>query len=203
MGADLIGDKSWALRSPSLAGETCQLQIVFAMGYVEFSSVTQSCLTLCNACTAALQASLPFSNSRSLLKLMSIKSVMLSNCIILCHPLLLLPSIFPSNWVFPNESVLYNNWPKYWSFRFRFNSSNEYSELISFSIDCLDLLAVQGTLKRLVQHHSSRASILHRSPLIMVQLSHPYMPTGKIIALITLNSFSKVMSLLLKILGLL
>ena len=142
----MIGDKSWALRSPSLAGETCQLQIVFAMGYVEFSSVTQSCLTLCNACTAALQASLPFSNSRSLLKLMSIKSVMLSNCIILCHPLLLLPSIFPSVRVFSNESALCIRWPKYWSFSFSISPSNECPEgLISFRMDWLDLLAVQGT----------------------------------------------------------
>ena len=136
--------------------------------------------------TAARQASLSFSNSRSLLKLMSIKSVMPSNHLILCHPLLLLPSIFPSNRVFPNKSVLYIIWPKYWSFRFRFS---EYSGFISFSIDCLELLSVQGTLKRLVQHHSSKPSILHRSQLLMVQLSHPYMTTGKIIALIILNFF--------------
>ena len=115
--------------------------------------------------TAARQASLSFTNSRSLLKLMSIKSVMPSNHLILCHPLLLLPSIFPSNRVFPNKSVLYISWPKYWSFRFRFSSSNGYSGLISFSINWLELRAVQGTLKSLVQHHSSKASILHRSPL--------------------------------------
>ena len=139
--------------------------------------------------TAAHQASLSFTNSRSLLKLMSIKSVMPSNHLILCHPLLLLPSIFPSNRVFPNESVLDKSWPKYFSFRFRFSPSNEYSGLISFSIDCLELLSVQGTLKRLVQHHSSKPSILHCSQLLMVQLSHPYMTPGKIVALIILNFF--------------
>ena len=124
-----------------------------------------------------------------------------SNNLILCRPLLLLPSIFPSNKVFPNESVLYISWPKYWSFRFRFSACNEYSGFIFFSIDSLDLLVVQGSLKILVQHHSSKASILHCSPLLMVQLSHPYMTTEKIRALIILNSFSKVMSLLLKMLS--
>ena len=110
--------------------------------------------------TIACHASLSFTKSQSLLKLMSIKSVMPSNHLVLCCPLLLLPSIFPSNKVFPNDSVFYTSWPKYWSFRFRFSPSNEYSELISFTIDWLDLLAVQGTLKSLVQHHSSKASIL-------------------------------------------
>ena len=147
---------------------------------------------LANPWTATCQASLSSTNSRSLLKLMFIKSVMPSNNIILCHPLLLLPSIFPSNRLFPNESVLYHSWSKYWSFTFRFSPSG----LISFSIDWLEILAVQGTLKSLVQHHSSKTLILHHSPLFMVQLSHPYMPTGKIIALIILNCFSKVMSLL-------
>ena len=128
---------------------------------------------LANPWTATCQASLSFTNSRSLLKLMSIKSVMPSNNIILCHPLLLLPSIFPSNRVFPNESVLYISWPKYWSFRFRFSACNEYSGFIFFSIDWLELLAVQGTLKSLIQHHSSKPSILHSSPLFTVQLSHP------------------------------
>ena len=122
---------------------------------------------------AARQGSLSFTNSRSLLKLMSIKSVMPSNHLIPCHPLLLLPSIFPSNRVFPNESVLYISWPKYWSFRFRFSACNEYSGFIFFSIDWLELLAVQGTLKSLIQHHSSKPLILHSSPLFMVQLSHP------------------------------
>ena len=129
--------------------------------------------------TTACQASLSFTNSRSLLKLMSIKSVMPSNHLILCHPLLLLPSIFPSNRVFPNESALDISWPQYWSFRFRFSPSSEYSKLISFIIDWLEVLAVQRTLKSLVQHHSTEPSILHRSQLLMVQLSHPYMTNGK------------------------
>ena len=128
-----------------------------------------------------------------------IKLVMPSNHLILCHPLLLLPSIFPSNRVFSNEYVLHISWPKYWSFSFSICPSNEYSRLISFSMDLLDLLVVQGTLKILVQHHSSKPSILHYSPLFMLQLSHPYMTTGKI-ALTILNFFSKVISLLLKML---
>ena len=121
--------------------------------------------------TAAYQASLPITNSRSLLKLMSIKSVMPSNFLILCHPLLLLPSIFPSTRVFSNESVLLIRWPKYWSFSFSISPSNEYSGLIYFRMDWLDLLAVQGTLKSLLQHHSSKASILWCSAFFIVQLS--------------------------------
>ena len=148
-----------------------------------FSSVTQSCLTLCNPWTAACQASLSITNSQSLPKLMSIESVMLSNHLILCCPLLLLPSIFPSIRVFSNESVLRIRWPKYWSFSFSISPSNEYSGLISFRTDWLDLLAVQGTLKSLLQHHSSKASVLRRSAFFMVQLLHPYMTTGKTIAL--------------------
>ena len=111
------------------------------------------------------------------------KSVMPSNHLILCQPLLLLPSIFPSISVFSNESVLRIRWPKYWSFTFSFSPSNEYSGLISFRMDWLDLLAVQGTLKSLLQHHSSKASIVQCSPFFIVQLSHPYMTTGKTIAL--------------------
>ena len=122
--------------------------------------------------TAACQVSLSIANSQSLLKLMSIKSVMPSNHLILCHPLLL-PSIFPSIRVFSNESVLCIRWPKYWSFRFNISSSNEYSGLISFKMDWLDLLSVQGTLKSLLQHHSSKASILWHSAFFIVQLSHP------------------------------
>ena len=118
-------------------------------------------------------------NSRSLLKLMSIKSVMPSNHLILCHPPLLLPSIFPSIRVFSNKSTLHISWPKYWNFSFSISPSNKYSELISFRIGWLDLLAVQGTLKSLLQHHSSKASMLWRSAFFMVQLSHPYMTTGK------------------------
>ena len=128
-----------------------------------------------------------------------IELAMPSNHLILCHPLLLLPSIFPSNRVFSNEYVLHISWPKYWSFSFSICPSNEYSGLISFNMDSLDILVVQGTLKSLVQHHSSKPSILHYSPLFMLQLSHPYMTTGKI-ALTILNFFSKVISLLLKML---
>ena len=129
--------------------------------------------------TAARQASLSITNSQSLLKLMSIESVMPSNHLILCHPLLLPPSIFPSITVFSNESVLHIRWPKYWSFSFSISPFNEYSGLISFKIDWLDFLAVQGTLKSLLHHHSSKASILWHSAFFIVQLSHPYMTTGK------------------------
>ena len=132
--------------------------------------------------TAAHQASLSITNSQSLPKLMSIESVMPSNHLILCCPLLL-PSIFPSISVFSNESVLHIRWPKYWSFSFSISPSTEYSGLISFRIDWLDLFAVQGTLKTLLQHHSSKASILWCSAFFIVQLSHPYMSTGKTIAL--------------------
>ena len=128
-------------------------------------------------------ASLPFTISQRLLKPMSIELVMPSNHLILCHPLLLPPSIFSSIRVFSNESVVCIRWPKYWSFSFSISPSNEYSGLISFRMDWLDLLAVQGTLKSLLQHHSSKASILQRSAFFMVQLSHPYMTTGKTIAL--------------------
>ena len=132
---------------------------------------------------ATCQASLSITNSRSLLKLMSIESVIPSNHLILCHPLLLPPSIFPSIRVFSNESVFRVRWPKYWSFSFSISPSNEYSGLISFRMDWWDLLAVQGTLKSLLQHHSSKTSILQHSAFFRVQLSHPYMTTGKIIAL--------------------
>ena len=118
-----------------------------------------------------------------------------SNHLILCHPLLLLPSIFPSIRVFSDESVLRIRWPKYWSFSFSISPSNEYSRLVSFRIDWFDLLAVQGTLRSLLQHHSSKASILQSSDFFMVQLSHPYMTTGKTIALTRRTFFSKVMSL--------
>ena len=133
--------------------------------------------------TAALQASLSITNSRSLLQIMSIESVMPSNHLVFCRPLLLPPSIFPSIRVFSNESVLRMRWPKNWSFSFSISPSNEYSGLISFRMDWLDLLAVQGTRKSLLQHHSSKASILRCSVFFIVQLSHPYMTTGKTIAL--------------------
>ena len=146
--------------------------------------------------TAANQASLSIINSQSLLNLLSIESVMPCNHLILCHPLLLLPSIFPSIRVFPNESVLCIRWPKYWSFNFNISPSDEYSGLISFRMDWLDLLAIQGTLKSLLQHHSSKASILWCSAFFIVQLSHPYMTTGKTIALTRQTFVGKVMSLL-------
>ena len=129
--------------------------------------------------TAVRWTSLSITNSRSLLKLMPIESVMPSNHLILCCSHLLLPSVFSSIRVFSNESVLHIRWPKYWSFNFSISPSNEYSGLISFRIDWLDLLAVQGTLKSLLQHHSSQASILQRSAVFMVQLSHLYTTTGK------------------------
>ena len=133
--------------------------------------------------TAAQQTSLSFNNSQSLLKLMSIETVMPSNHLILCRPLLLLPSLFPSIRVFSNELVLCIRWPKYWSFSFSISPSNEYSGLVSFRMDWLDLLAVQGTLKSLLQHHSSTASVLWCSAFFTVQLSNLYMATGKTIAL--------------------
>ena len=149
---------------------------------------------------AACQASLSI-NSRSVLKLMSIESVMPSSHLILCHPLLLLPPIPPSIRVFSNESTLHMRWPKYWSFSFSINPSNECPGLISFRMDWLDLLAVQGTLKSLFQRHSSKASILQRSAFFTVQLSHPYMTTGKSIALSRWTFVGKVMSLLLNMLS--
>ena len=138
----------------------------------------------------------PSPTPKSLLKLMSIESVMRSNHLILCHPSLLPPSVFPSIRVFSNKSVLHIRWPKYWSFSFNISPSNEYSGLISFRMNWLDLLAVQGTLKSLLQHHSSKASILQHSAFFIVQLSHPYMTTGKTIALIRQTFVGKVMSLL-------
>ena len=146
------------------------------------------------------QASLSITNSQSLLKLMSIKSVMSSSHLILCRPLFLLPSIFPSIRVFSNESTLCIRWPKYWSFSFSISPSNEHPGLISFRMDWLDLLAVQGTLKSLLQHNSSKASIFWRSAFFTVQLSHPYMTTGKTIALTRQTFVGKVMSLLFNML---
>ena len=143
-------------------------------GSVQFSSVAQLCLTLCNSLNAACQASLSITNSWSLPKLMSIESVMPSNHLILCRPLLLLPSVFPNIRVFSNQSALHIRWPKYWSFSFSISPSNEYPGLISFRTDWLDLLAIQGTLKSLLQHHSSKASIILCSAFFIVQLSHPY-----------------------------
>ena len=149
--------------------------------------------------TAACQDSLSITSSQSLPKLMSIESVIPSNHLILCHTLLL-PSIFPSIRVFSNESVLCIRWPNYWNFSFNISPSNEYPRLMSFRMDWLDLLAVQGTLKSLLQHHSSKAAILRCSAFFIVQLSHPYMTTGKTIALTRWTFVGKVMSLLFNML---
>ena len=168
---------------------------------VQVNSVTHCVRLFVIPWTVACQASLSITSSRSLFKLMSIESVMPSNHLILCHPLLLLPSVFPSIRVFSNESVLRIRWPKYWSFSFNISPSNEHSGLISFRMDWLDLLAVQGTLKSMLQHHSSKASILRCSAFFIVQLSHPYMTTGKTIALTRWNFVGKIMSLLFNMLS--
>ena len=164
---------------------------------VQSSSVAQSSLTLR---IAARQASLSITNSQSFLKPMSIESVMPSSHLILCHPLLLLPPVPPSIRVFSNESTLRMRWPKYWSFIFSISPSNEHPGLISFRMDWLDLFAVQGTLKSLLQHHSSKASIFQHSAFFIVQLSHPYTTTGKTIALTRRIFVGKVMSLLFNML---
>ena len=166
---------------------------------VQFSSVKSDFAT---PWTAAHQASLSITNSWSLLKLMSIELVIPSNHLILCCPFLLLPSIFPNIRVFSKESFLCIRWPKYWSFSFSISPSNEYSGLISVRMDWLDLLAVQGTLKSLLQHHSSNPSILCCSDLFIVYLSHSYMTTGKTIALTRWTFVIKVMSLLLFLINL-
>ena len=151
--------------------------------------------------TTAHQISLSITNSQSLPKLMSIYLVMPSNHLILCRPFLLLPSIFPSIRVFSNESALHMRWPKYWSFSFSICPSNEHPGLISFRMDWLDLLAIQGTLKSILQHHSSKTSILQCSAFFIVQLSHPYMTTGKTIALTRGTFVDKVISLLFNMLS--
>ena len=166
------------------------------------SSVTQSCLTLYTSQTAAFQASLSFTISWSLLKLISIEQVISSNHLILCHPLFLLPSVFPSIRVFSKERALSIRWPMYWSLSFGISPSSEYSGLISFRIDWFDFLAVQGTLKSILQHHSSKASILWRSSFFMVQHSHPHTTTRKTIILIIWTFVGKVMSLLFNTLSL-
>ena len=150
---------------------------------VQFSSVAQSCPTLCNPMNHSMPGLPVHHHSRSSLRLTSIESVMLSSHLILCRPLLLLSPIPPSIRLFSNESTLRMRWPKYWSFSFSISPSKEHPGLISFRMDWLDLLIVQGTPKSLLQHHSSKASILQRSAFFTVQLSHPYMTTGKTIAL--------------------
>ena len=168
---------------------------------VQFSSVTQSCPALCDPMNHARQTSLSITNTWSLPKFMSIGSVTPSSHLILCHPLLFLALILPSIGVFSNESTLHTRWPKYWSFSFSISPCNEHPELISFRMDWLDLLAVQGALKSLPQHHSSKASIIWLSAFFTVQLSHPYMTTGKTIALTRRPLVGKVMSLLLNMLS--
>ena len=191
-------EQKFYILTPSLWGVRIST-FEFGQGYKHFSSVQSlSCIQLfATIWTAACQASLSITDSQSLLKLMSIELVMSSNHLILYFPLLLLPSIFPSIRVFSNESVLHIRWPKYWHFSFNISPSNEYSWLISFRMDWLGLLAVQGTLKSLLQHHSSKASILWSSAFFIVQLSHPYMTTGKTIDWTRWTFVDKVMSLLL------
>ena len=172
-----------------------------AVSSVQFSSVTKSCLTLCDPMNRSTPG---FPVRHQLLEFTQThvhESVMPSNHFILCHPLLLLPSIFPSIRVFSNESTLCMKWPKYWSFSFSISLSKVIPGLISFRMDWLDLLAVQGTLKSLLQHYSSKASILWHSAFFTVQLSHPYITTGKIIALTRRTFVGKVMSVLLNILS--
>ena len=192
---------NWELRSlivfscvtPIYVSTSIRWEFSFLSFFIlHFSSVqsTKSCLTLCDPMNCSMPG-FPVHHQLLELKLMSIESVMPSNHLILCHSLLLLPSIFPSIRVFSNDSVLHIRWPKYWSLNFSINPSNEYSGLISFKIDWFDLLAVQGTLKSLLQHHSSKASILQCSAF-----SHPYMTIGKTIALIRRTLIGKVMSLL-------
>ena len=165
------------------------------MSSVQFSLVAQSCPTLCDPMNCSMPGFLSITSSQSPPKPMFIESVMPSSHLILCRPLLLLPSIFPSIRVFSNESALCIRWPKYWNFSFNISPSNEHPGLISFRMDWLDLLAVQGTLKSLLQHHNSKASILQCSAFFIVQLSHPYMTTGKTIALIRRTFVGKVMPL--------
>ena len=167
----------------------------------QFSSVAQLCPTLCDPMDSSTPGFPVLHHLQNLLKFMPIESVLPSNHLILCRPPLLPPAIFPSIRVFSKESALRIRWPKYWSFSFNISPSNEYSGLISFKMNWLDLLAVQGTLKSLLQHHSSKASILRHSAFFMVQLSHPYMPTGKAIALTRQTFVGKVMSLLFNMLS--
>ena len=192
----------WDQRAEEFLGSLSWYAYPFTV-ITQFSSVQSLSRVLLFATPwiTAHQASLSITNSWSLLKLMSIESVMPSNHLILCRPLLLLPSIFPSIRVFSNESTLRMRWRKYWSFSFSISPSNEHRGLISFRMDWLDLHAVQGTLKSLLQHHSSKASILQHSAFFTVQLSHPYMTTGKTIALTRWTFAGKVMSLLFNMLS--
>ena len=183
----------WVWGSKIMKVKCCCHHII---SWVQFSSVQSlsSMRLFATPWIAARQASLYITKSRSSLKLMSIESVMLSSHLILCHPLLLLPPIPPSIRVFSNESTLHMRWPKYWSLSFSISPSKEHPGLISFRMDWLDLLAVQGTLKSVLQHHSSKASILQRSAFFIVQLSHPYMTTWKTTALTRWTFVGKVIN---------
>jgi len=161
----------------------CFIDYAKAFDCVQFNSVAQLCLTLCDPMDCSMPGPPVHHQLLEFTQTMSIESVVPSNHLILCHPLLLLPSIFPSFRIFSSESALHIRWPKYWSFSFSICPSSEYSGLISFRMDWLDLLAVQGTLKSLLQHHSSKASILLRSAFFIAHLSHPFLTTGKTIAL--------------------
>ena len=182
-----------------LTGKADSVEKISMLG--KFNSVTQSCPTLATTWTAAHQDSLSITNSQSLFKLESIKLVMPSNHLIFCRPLLLPPLIFPSIRVFSNESVLCIRWPKYWSFSFSISPSNAYSGLISFRTDWLDLLALQETHKSLLQHHSSKASIIWHTAFFTVQLKYPSMTTGEIIALTRWTFVGKIMSLVFNMLS--
>ena len=187
---------AWNMKKRDIAESPLISNLWREVASVQFGSVQSlSCVRLfVTPRTTALQASLSITNSWSLLKLMAIELVMPSNHLILCRSLLLAPSIFPSIRVFSNELLLRIRWPKYWSFSFSISPSNEYSGLISFRVDWLDLLTVQGTLKSLLQYHSSKAPILQCSAFFIVQLSHPYMTTGKTIALTRRTVADKVVS---------
>ena len=181
----------------------CSLSFLNELSFVAYSVqlVAQSCLTLCNPMNHSTPGIPTITNSQSSPKIMSIESVMPSSHFILCRPLLLLPPVPPSIRVFSNESTLCMRWPKYWSFSFSISPSNEHPGLISLRMDQLDLLALQRTLKSLLRHHSSKASVLQRSDFFTVQLSHPYMTTGKTIPFTRWTFVGKVISLLLNMLS--
>ena len=204
MFVSILCSLSSPLHNPNLLERYPFLGLLFTfLLFLQFSSVQSLSRVrlFATPCIAACQASLSITNSRSSLKLMSIESMMPSSHLILCHPILLLPPIPPSIRVFSSESTLRIRWPKYWSFSFSISPSNQHSGLISFRMDWLDLLAVQGTLKSLLQHRSSKASILRCSAFFIVQLSHPYMTTGKNIALVSWTFAGEVMSLLFNMLS--
>ena len=192
----LVGYNPWGHKESDMTDEAHTQYNWLLINSIQFSSVTQLCLTLCNPMNCSMPGLPVHHQLQESTQTMSIESVMPSNHLILCHPLLLLPSIFPSIKVFSNESAPCIRWPKYWSFSFKISLTNEHPGLISFRMDWLDLLAVQGTLKSLLQHQSSETSILLCSAIFIVQLSHPCMTTGKTIALTRRTFVDKVMSLI-------